>query len=164
MITGKEDLLQSLMEAFLMEKGTREFYSEAAKKAIDAEARRVFLDLSEWEETHMEFIQFLYLAIQGDRDIEGFETFRKRVPAPITEGGIPVKDLEKRIEQHEFIDDMGALIMALEIEGKAYNLYRDMSEKATDGNAKAVFQDMMGQEQKHIAYLKEMRNRLAETS
>ncbi len=164
MITGKEDLLQSLMEAFLMEKGTHEFYSGAATKAISTEARSAFVELSAWEETHMEFIQFLYLSIQGDRDIEGFEAFKKRAAAPVAEGGIPLEDLEKRIEQYEFIDDLGALILALEIEGKAYNLYRRMSEKASDGNAKAVFQEMMTQEMKHIDYLKEMRNRLAETS
>jgi len=30
MITGKEDLLQALIEAFLMEKGTKVLYAEAA--------------------------------------------------------------------------------------------------------------------------------------
>jgi rubrerythrin len=164
MITGKEDLLQSLMEAFLMEKGTHEFYSAAASKAISAEARRTFVDLSEWEEAHMEFIQFLYLSIQDDRDIEGFDEFKKQAHAPVVEGGIPVKELEERLERYEFIDDLGALILALEIEGKAYNLYRAMSEKAADGNARAVFHEMMEQELKHIDYLKEMRNKLAETS
>ncbi len=164
MITGKEDLLQSLMEAFLMEKGTHDFYAQASEKAISAEARKTFVDLSDWEERHMEFIQFLYLSVQDDRDIQGFEKFKEHTPAPIVEGGIPVKDLEQRIEKQEFIDDMGALITALEIEGKSYSLYRGMSEKAADGNAKVVFREMMEQEQKHINYLKEMRIRLAETS
>jgi rubrerythrin len=147
-----------------MEKGTHEFYSVAASKAISAQARSTFVDLSEWEERHMEFIQFLYLSIQDDRDIEGFEEFKKGAHAPMVEGGIPVKQLEERIEKYEFIDDLGALILALEIEGKAFNLYRGMSEKAADGNARAVFHEMMDQELKHIDYLKEMRNRLAETS
>jgi sulfur-carrier protein adenylyltransferase/sulfurtransferase len=164
MVTGKEDLLQSLMEAFLMEKGTHEFYSDASAKALSADARKTFVDLSEWEEKHMEFIEFLYLSIQEDRDIEGFEKFKKKADAPVVEGGIPVSELEERLEKYEFIDDMGALIMALEIEGKAYNLYRNMSDKAADGNAKVVFREMMEQELKHIDYLKEMRNRLAETS
>lgn len=164
MVTGKEDLLQSLMEAFLMEKGTHEFYADASAKALSADARKTFVDLSEWEEKHMEFIQFLYLSIQDDRDIEGFDEFKKKAAAPMTEGGIPVKELEERIEKYEFIDDMGALIMALEIEGRAYSLYHSMSEKAADGNARVVFREMMGQELKHIDYLKEMRNRLAETS
>jgi hypothetical protein len=35
MITGKEDLLMALSEAFLMEKGTKAFYSEAAEKSVN---------------------------------------------------------------------------------------------------------------------------------
>jgi rubrerythrin len=164
MVTGKEDLLQSLMEAFLMEKGTHDFYSEAALKALDPEAKQTFRDLSEWEEQHMDYIQFLYLAIQDDRDIEGFEEFKKGTGATIAEGGIPLKDLESKLEEHNFIDDLGALTWALEIEGKAYNLYRRLSEDAPDSNAGVIFKEMMGQEMKHIDYLKKMRMRLAETS
>jgi rubrerythrin len=164
MVTGKEDLLQSLMEAFLMEKGTREFYSQASRKAINAEARNIFKDLSVWEEQHMGYIQSLYLAIQDDRDVERFEEFKKRADAPVTESGIPVKDLTAKIEEYTFIDDSGALVMALEMEGKSYNLYRKLSENAPDSNAKVVFKEMMEQELKHIDYLKGMRTKLAETS
>lgn len=164
MLTGKEDLLQSLIEAYLMEKGTREFYADAARKVVNGHAKAAFTELSAWEEKHMDYIQSLYLSIFDDRDIEGFEKFSRRSAAPLTEGGIPVKDLESKIERHSFIDDTGALIVALEIEGKAYNLYRRMSEQAADNNAKVVFKEMMEQELVHIDYLKKMRSRLAETA
>lgn len=164
MLTGKEDLLQSLIEAFLMEKGTREFYADAAQKALNADAKAAFRELSAWEEKHMDYIQSLYLSIQNDRDITGFEQFSLHAPAPVTEGGIPVKDLEAKMERHTFIDDTGALIVALEIEGKAYNLYRRMSEKAADSNARVIFKEMMEQELRHVEYLKRMRARLAETA
>ncbi len=163
MLTGKEDLLQSLIEAFLMEKGTREFYAEAGQKALDPEARKTFKALSAWEEKHMDYIQSLYLSVQDERDIEGFEQFSKHAAAPVTEAGIPVKDLETSLEKHTFVDDRGALLFALEIEGKAYNLYRKMSEKALDTNAKVIFREMMQQELSHIDYLKKARATLAET-
>jgi len=161
MLTGKEDMLQSLIEAFLMEKGTHEFYEKAALKAGRPEAAKAFSELAGWEQGHMEFIQFLYLSVQDDRDLEGFEAFKGRTPSPVTEAGIPVRDLEARLEQHDFMDDMGALTIALEIEGKAYNLYRKMSEKAADANARAIFDEMMAQELKHVDYLKKMRMKLA---
>ena len=164
MVTGKEDLLRSLIEAFLMEKGTHEFYSKAATKAVSEEARSTFRELTDWEEKHMEYIQFLYLSLQDDRDIEHFEEFKKKAEAPVTEGGIPVKDLETKIEDSVFLDDMGALIVALEIEGKAYNLYWHLSQKAVDENARVVFKEMMDMELSHIDYLKKLRNNLAETS
>ncbi len=154
---GKEDLLSGLIEAYLMEKGTRMFYSSAAAKAVNPEAKKMFAELSDWEERHMNFIQYLYLAIGDDRDIQGFRDFSERADAPVTEAGIPVKELEAKLEEYTFVDDDGAMKLALEIEGKAYNLYRKLSEKALDSNARVVFKEMMEQELKHVEYLKKMR-------
>ena len=161
MITGKEDLLRALIEAYLMEKGTRIFYSGAAEKAADPDARKMFTELSEWEEKHMDFIQYLYHAIEGDRDIEGFNDFERRTDAPVTESGIPAKELEAKLEKFEFQDDRGALQLALEMEGKAYNLYRKLSGEASDNNARIVFKGMMEQEVQHIDYLKKLREKFA---
>lgn len=157
MITGKEDLLQSLIEAFLMEKGTREFYAQASAKVAGKEAQETYKYLSTWEEEHMAFIQFLYMSVQDERDIKGFAEFSRKTEAPVTEAGIPVKDLEARLEQYTFTDDKGALDLALEIEGKAYAQYRRLAESAPDKNAQVVFREMMEQEVKHIEYLKKMR-------
>lgn len=161
MITGKENLLQSLIEAFLMEKGTNIFYSQAAQKAADPAAKKVFHDLAVWEEKHMDFIQFLYQSIQGDQDIEGFEAFQAKTDAGVTEAGIPVKDLEAKIEKYSFLDDKAALKIALDIEARAYNLYKRLSESASDSNARVVFGEMMAQEQKHMAYLKNLEGKIA---
>lgn len=161
MMTGKEDLLRALIEAYLMEKGTHMFYSGAAAKAAEPGAKKMFAELSDWEERHMDFIQYLYQAIQGDLDIRGFEDFKEKADAPVTESGIPVKDLEAKLEEYDFMDDDGAMKLALEIEGKAYNLYRKLSEEASDSNAVVVFKEMMEQEVKHIEYLKKMRAKFA---
>jgi len=161
MMTGKEDLLRALIEAYLKEKGTRIFYSSAAAKASNPGARKMFAELSDWEGKHMEFIQYLYQAFVDDRDIKNFEDFSEKTDAPIAESGIPVKELEAKIEKYAFDDDEGAMRIALETEGKAYNLYRRLSEEAPDSNAKVVFKEMMEQELKHIDYLKKMGSEIA---
>jgi rubrerythrin len=161
MMTGKEDLLRALIEAYLMEKGTHTFYSGASEKAANPQAKKMFTELSDWEERHMDFIQYLYQAIEGDRDVKGFEDFKKRTDAPITESGIPVKELEAKLGEYDFVDDKGALQFALEMEGKAYNLYRKLSGETADSNARVVFEEMMEQEIKHIDYLKRMRAEIA---
>ena len=161
MMTGKEDLLRALIEAYLMEEGTHIFYSDAAGKAVNPEAKKMFAELSEWEERHMDFIQYLYQAIEGDRDITGFEAFKKRTDAPMTESGIPIKELEAKTEKYVFVDDKGALNFALGMEAKAYNLYRKLSAEASDSNARVVFKEMMAQEVKHIDYLKDLRQKFA---
>ncbi|MBI5409600.1 MAG: ferritin family protein [Nitrospirae bacterium] len=160
MITGKEDLLQALIEAFLMEKGTREFYSQASVRSADYEAQKTFKELSDWEGKHMDYIQFLYQSINGDQEVRSFEEFKKSAKAPMTEAGIPVKDLEAKIERYKFMDQKEALALAMEIEGKAYNFYRKLSGSAEDGNARVVFRGMMEQEVKHVEYLKKLRVKL----
>lgn len=162
MITGKEDIIQALIEAYLMEKGTREFYTHVSDNAINPDARETFSMLSEWEKKHMEYIQYLYQSFIQDLDIIGFEKFRKMVSAPFTEAGIPVEELESEMEKYSFTDDMGALSLSLDMEGKAYNLYRRLSEKAVDTNARVIFQEMMEQELKHIEYLRNLKERLFE--
>lgn len=161
MITGKEKLLEALIEAFIMEKGTNIFYKEAAGNAVNEESKKMFGHLAGWEADHMYYIQFLYQSVHGDTDMVSFEKFRERVPAPSVEGGMPVRDIEKRIERHEFATESDAIKVALEIEGKSYNLYRKFSEAADDGNAKVIMREMMEQEQKHINYIKELRAKLA---
>ncbi|MBI4684146.1 MAG: ferritin family protein [Nitrospirae bacterium] len=156
MVTGKEDLMQSLIEAYLMEKGTMEFYSRAADKVIDPEVKKTFRSLSSWEERHMDFIRFLYQSVMDDRDIIGFEQFKDKTDTLFTEAGIPVKELEGRIEQKDFSNDMEAITLALDIEGGAYRLYRGLSQSAGDSNARVVFQEMMEYEAKHIDYLQKI--------
>ena len=161
MITGKEDLLRALIEAYLMEKGTQQFYSDAAMKAVKPGAKKTFSELSNWEERHMEYIQYLYSSFQDDRDIEGFNNFSKHSEAPLTESGMSVKDLEANVEKYVFVDDQGAMNFALEMEGRAYNLYRKLSESASDSNAQVVFREMMEQELGHIDYLRKMKAQFA---
>lgn len=160
MITGKEDLMASLIEAFLMEKGTLEFYSHASERSENADAKKMFSELAGWEKKHMDYIQYLYQAMQGNVESETFEEFNRSAKAPVTEAGIPVKDLEARIEKIEVKDEMEALKLAMEVEGKAYNLYRKLSQDAKDSNAKVVFKNMMEQEVKHVEYLKRLQDKL----
>ncbi len=143
-----------------MEKGTKEFYSQASDKSVNSEAKIIFKELSEWEEKHMYFIQFLYQAIQDDKDMKSFEEFKNKTEAPVTEAGIPVKDLKSKIEKYTFTDEKQALMLAMEIEGKAYNLYRKLSQNAMDTNAQVVFKEMKEQELKHVDYLKQLRLKL----
>jgi len=162
MLTGKEDLMISLIEAYLMERGTMDFYAQVASKSKVPEAKKMFGELSSWEHRHMDFMGFLYQSIQEDKDVMGFERFSAKTDAPVTEAGIPVKDLEAKLEKYEFADDIGALKLALEIEGRAYSLYSRLAKSAVDANAKVVFQEMAEQETGHIEYLKKIRQKLME--
>jgi rubrerythrin len=162
MMSGKEDMLSVLSEAFLMEKGSKIFYAEAAEKSVNADARNTFQYLSEWEDEHMDYVLSLYKAIVEDWSMVTFEEFKRTANTNVTEAGISLKEMESKIERYSFTDEMGALTLAMEIEGKAYTMYRRLSEEAADADAKVVFREMMDQEMKHIEHLKGLRARLAD--
>lgn len=161
MITGKEDLLQSLIEIYSMEKASNEFYARASKKLGNSRGAKTFRELAGWEEEHMAYIQFLYQAVQGEKELIPPEEFKKDIPSPLLEGAISVDDA-RMTGKTEFNSDIDAINIALELEGRAYNLYRNSSEKAEDSNARIIFQSMMEQEKKHIGYLMALKKALLE--
>lgn len=161
MLTGKEDLLQALVEAYVMEKGTREFYTQAASKSTAAEAKKSFAELAAWENGHMTYIQSLYQSILDDRELEEFKAFSTKAPATVSEGGLPVKDLEKRIEQFAVKNEKDALSLALNIEAKAYNFYKGLAEKAQDVQTRVIFEEMMAQETEHLNHINAMKKKLS---
>ena len=162
MMTGKEDLLTALGEVFLMEKGTMLFYEEAAEKSVNEDARNTFKYLAEWEGEHMDYILALYKGIMEDWGTVTFEEFKNKAKTHVTEAGIPLRDLEGKIVSYCITDEMGALTLAMEIEGKAYNMYYRLSQSAEDKNAQVLFREMMEQEVKHVNHLKELRVKLAD--
>ena len=160
MLTGKEDLLQALVEAYIMEKGTKEFYVLAASRS-GVSAKKSFEDLAAWEGRHMAYIQSLYQSILDDRDMMEFKEFSQSVPATVAEGNIPIKDLEKKIEKFSVQNEKEALAIAVTIEAKAYNLYKDLAKRAGDAETKVIFEEMMEQETKHMAEIEAMKKRLS---
>ena len=160
MLTGKEDLLQALVEAYIMEKGTREFYVLAAAKS-GAAAKKSFEDLAAWENRHMIYLQSLYQSVLDDRELLEFESFSRNVPAPVAEGGMPIKDLEMKIEKFSVQNEKDALSLAITIEAKAYNFYKGLAAKAPDAQTKVIFEEMMAQETKHMDEIKSMRKKLS---
>lgn len=157
MLTGKEDLLQSIIEAFTMEKGTREFYQQAAIAVPEGPARNAFARLAGWEYEHMLYIQFLYQSLTEDRDLLSFEDFKKNVRPEAVEGGIPVKEAKQKLEKYDFKDASEALRLALEMEAKSYDFYRRLSDKSQDTNARLFMKEMMNWEKTHIEYLKKLK-------
>ncbi len=164
MLTGKTGLLESLIEVYTMEKGTMEFYRRAAETANLEVTREAFGKLAKWEEEHMGYIQYLYQAITEDREHMSFEEFRKKVRPDTLEGGIPVRDIEKWLEEYSFVDELGAIIVALKMEARAFAQYDGLRKEAEDPSVKAILEELKEWEEGHIKYLKDLRLKVSETS
>jgi len=160
MINAKEGIIQALMDVYMMEKGINQFYEDVSGKAQNEEAKKAFSDLARWEAEHTRYVQYLYQGLMEDWDMLSFEEFSKSVEPEIVEGGMPLKDLEARIDEFTYLDDEGAINFALKVEAKEYNLYHKLAEQSEDTNMKVLFEELMGWEQKHIAQLKELKQKI----
>ncbi len=164
MLTGKEDLLQAIIEVYLMEKGINQFYSELSLKAEGTEARKTFALLANWEAEHVRYIQNFYQTLMDEREMTSFEEFAKKARPDVVEGGTPLTELEQKMEDFVFLDDIGAIHFALKVEADEYNLYRKLASKTGDTNVKALSEEFMMWEQDHIKHLKKLLEKMDKTS
>ncbi len=164
MLTGKEDLIQSLIEIYLMEKGINQFYSELSAKAKSSEARKTFAALANWEAEHVSHIQNFYQTLMDEREPTSFDEFAKKARPDVAEGGTPISELERRMDEFRFLDDIGAVQFALKVEADEYNLYRKLAVKTEDTNVKSLCEEFMNWEQDHIKYLKNLFEKIEKTS
>jgi rubrerythrin len=160
MITAKEGLIQALMDVYMMEKGIHQFYDEVAVKTKNQEAKKAFAELAEWESGHARYVQYLYQGLMEDWDIVSFEEFSKRAKPEFAEGGMPLKDLEGRIDEFTYLDDAGAIAFALKVEAKEYALYRKLAAETSDTNMKVLFENLAEWEQRHMEYLNKLKQKI----
>lgn len=156
MLTGREDIIRAITKALAHEKGTKEFYSYAASKAKEAQVKDTFIALCDMEMRHMQYFDFLYLAVTEERDLLGYKEFSRNITSTHIESGTPLAKAEKLFDEKEVKTSRDALRLALSIEGRAHALYKSLAETAEDQEVKVIFEEMMAQELKHIEYLKDL--------
>ena len=161
MINADEGLMLGLMDVYMMEKGIQQFYSEVSVKAQNDVTKTAFGELAKWEEGHTRYVQYLYQGLMEDWDIVSFEEFSKQARPEIAEGGMPLKELEGKIDAFTYLDDAGAITFALTVEAKEFALYKKLASQTTDTNMKVLFETLAEWEQRHMEYLKNLKGKIA---
>jgi rubrerythrin len=160
MINAKEGLIQALMDVYMMEKGIHQFYDEVAVKTKNNEAKKAFAELAEWESGHARYVQYLYQGLMEDWDIVSFEEFSKRAKPEIAEGGMPLKDLEGKIDEFTYLNDADAIAFALKVEAKEYALYKKLASDTSEINLRVLFENLAEWEQRHMEYLNTLKGKI----
>jgi rubrerythrin len=112
------------------------FYQHAAEKTMNPIGRRVFLSVMEDDRRHLEDI----------RDIPKKRRMGARGFAR------PVKILKGFLERiNATTDDVEAFKIAMEMEKESIELYEQLSRKVRTPKEKALFQDLLSEEQKRYA-------------
>jgi rubrerythrin len=140
--------------AWLLEGGTKKFYSGAAAGMKDSAASGLFRELAAAEEKHQENLYRIHLDLSGAKEDPRFpESVLPSSSEPdYMEGGVAVAEALgwSRGKGPEEI-----LEFALSLEVNAYDLHLKMEQRLSDPRAKRMFARLAGEEKEHLNRLQE---------
>jgi len=150
LFTGRETPLETLIVAYSLEEGLREFYVSMIPEVKNNAVRQLFEKLAGIERKHQDRIFGEYCKISGS-DVNRDE-FEKDVVAPAMEGGLTTEEYLKLYEPDlEVVAEVLSLAMA--IEAQALDLYQRASEKAASAQSKDALLQIANEERAHLAQL-----------
>ncbi|MDA8174292.1 MAG: ferritin family protein [Nitrospiraceae bacterium] len=164
MISGKTGLSEAIIEAYTMEKGQKEFYERAAQSAHEPVVRETFQRLAGWEAGHMGYLRHFYSALMEEREPLSFDEFSKTVKPDQIEGGIPVRETGDWLKNYVFLDEIGALAVALKAEADTIVYYKNLASRVQDPQVQVLIQELGRLEDEHLKVLKDLRLQMEETS
>jgi sulfur-carrier protein adenylyltransferase/sulfurtransferase len=138
--------------AWLLEDGSRKFYSAMAEKNKEKEPGILFRELTKAEEEHQSSLFRIYQEISGLKTDPRFpgDLIRAKPKEDYLEGGISLQDALKWMEGKDWQD---AVELSISLEVNAEDLYIKMERKVEDRKAKKVFIHLAEQEKNHLKRL-----------
>jgi rubrerythrin len=156
MLKGNESLVDSILFAFGLEKGSRTFYLKAAEKMEDPRSREFFMSMADLELGHMANVRLLYCGMENEACPVSLDEFAESVQGPYIEGGRLLEHALRELEV-AFLDEAEALKLAIKQEGEAYSFYAKAAKRMDNSHARVLFKNLAEEEQKHLDALTEKR-------
>jgi rhodanese-related sulfurtransferase/rubrerythrin len=148
---------QSLIVAYSMEQGLRDFYLSMAEKVRQDDVRGLFENLADIEIKHQQHIFEEYKRSKGtDMDIEAFEA--QMLPGMV-EGGLTT-DEYLSLYNPDLSSKVDVVSMAMSIEAQALDLYQRAADRATDEIARDSLLKIAGEEKAHLEALGKLMEQL----
>jgi rubrerythrin len=138
--------------AWIMEDGSRRFYSGVADILDDGEAPRLFRDLTTAEDHHKESLLNVFTEMSGRQADTNFpaSVFPDAADKDIMEGGMKVAKALEWVKGKNVVD---ALELSIAMEINAYDLYIAMEREVQDENSKKAFKVLADEEKQHLERL-----------
>jgi rubrerythrin len=138
--------------AWILEEGSRKFYTEMGKGKRSPESAALFRDLSDDEEKHQSSLFKIYQKRSGKDSDPGFPQSFLSLESGVDylEGGIV---LEKALEWAQGKGPKDILEFSLSLEVNAIDLYIKMERRVEGKETKEVFQALSNQERNHLKRL-----------
>jgi rhodanese-related sulfurtransferase/rubrerythrin len=150
LFTGNESPAETLIIAYSMENGLREYYLSMIPWVVDPKARELFEKLAAIEVKHQERILEEYRHVTGSEDDHA--KFLESQVAPAVEGGLTTEEYVRLYKPDlESVAEIVGLAMA--IEAQALDLYRRAADRSDNDESRKVLTQIAEEERAHLAQL-----------
>jgi len=150
LLTGMESLEETLLVAYSLEAGLRDFYLSMIENVQPSDMRNLFQKLAAIETRHQNRIFDEYLQIAGKNVSR--EEFDKDVVVNAIEGGLTT-DEYIQLFQPDWESAVDILSLAMSIEAQALDMYTRASERSVDSRSKAALRKIAEEERGHLEQL-----------
>ena len=158
LFTGKESIEETLVAAYALEAGLRDFYLSMIPKVQLQDVKDLFQKLSEIESLHQNRIFEEYRQVSGKQVSR--EAFDKDLVVNAVEGGLTTEEYVQ-MYQPDWESAIDIISLAMSIEAQALDLYTRASERSADSRSKDVLKKIAEEERVHLEQLgKLMDNRI----
>ncbi len=139
------DVLRTAMN---LEKGAWRYYRQILQTSGPEDFAPVIRELSQAEEGHARMIYAFWKKHQVDPP--AFETLFEELEGEILESGEPLETAFDRLTAITADRGLNVLELALEIEYRAYDLYRNIAERESDARRRDTLLTIAQAEKKHM--------------
>ena len=150
LFTGKESIEETLVGAYSLEAGLRDFYLSMIEKVRQADIKDLFQKLSDIEILHQERIFNEYLQVSGKQ--VNREDFENDLVVNAVEGGMTT-DEYVQMYQPDWESAVDIISLAMSIEAQALDLYTRASERSEDPRSKDALKKIAEEERVHLEQL-----------
>ncbi len=150
MFSGEESIEKTMVVAYSLEEGLRDFYLTTSGKVASDSARQLFHQLSQIEVKHQEHILEQYAGITGTAVTR--EEFESKVLPDVLEGGLTTEEYANLL-MPDFESTEEIIELAMSIEAQALDLYLRASQRSENKSVRDALIQICEEEKNHLASL-----------
>ena len=129
------------------------FYTNASRKTKNGSGRVMFQRLAAEESDHLRRLQDEYRSLVQQNEWLKREPARLPLSRKIADEIFPQKELLK-VEVKEETSDLDALNIAMDLERRSHQFFKDFAEQISDANGRKIFMDFAKDEESHLRALR----------
>jgi sulfur-carrier protein adenylyltransferase/sulfurtransferase len=150
LFSGMETPENTLLVAYSLEQGLREFYLSMIPKVNNPDAKKLFESLSAIELKHQEHILEAYAHMT--RQAQSREEFEQRVTTQAMEGGLTTEEYG-RMFHTDWESTTDIVSLAMSIEAQALDLYTRAAGRTQNPESRKVLMQIAEEERSHLSQL-----------